>query len=435
MAQEATYKWVQDRLRELHAGNISVDDRQQLQQLAQDDPFIADALEGFESHPHYPHLRTLNDLTSRIRPVKRVRRRWLIPNLTVTAVAASMILIVGFWAVMSRINKDDEFATAETSHEVIIDDSAALAESGGRDQDQLVATEELSEPESSTTADAVEKQSSRTAAPGSITKPGSSAVAKQAEKSPTDIAVTRDEIAVSPSSATTVLSESATPAEATIVQDDVKEEAHDPMYFANQMDPGIMARRAAGRVISESGTPLIGANLSIRNTNLGTASDLDGKFELFLPTPESTVDISFSGYEGASVKLKQGEEDVAILLPEVKIDRAYTKTQQAETAGRKTPTGAAVMNASTANQQIAYTDYLRNNSRYPLKDNLYTPGRDVTVKFDVTANGEPTRVRIATSSNDRQLDEEAMRLIRKGPLWVCDGEQYPCEITYTIYFR
>jgi TonB family protein len=439
MAREETYKWVQDRLRELHAGNISVDDRQQLLRMAQHDPFIADALEGFESHPHYPHLRTLDTLTMRIQPVKRARRRWLIPNLTVTAVAASLILIVGFWAVMSRINKDDEFAATETSREVVLnnadsnDASIAYEPDASSEQNQSPAG---AVSDHKAAIDAGEKQTAKrdVGATRSTEKSMQPAPGKELKKMSTDEAVKKDEVAIAettPAPATVDISQ---PKEAMVVQDDARKEAQDPMYFANQMDPDLMARRAAGRVISERGTPLIGANLSIRNTNLGTASDLDGKFELFLPAPESTVDITFSGYEGTSVTLRQGDEDVAILLPEVPVERTYAKTQQAETAGRNAPASAAV-NAGTANQQVAYIDYLRNHSRFPLKDNLYTPGRNVTVQFEVTATGEPSHVQVVSSSNNRDLDEEALRLIRKGPVWVCDQDKYPCQIEYTIYFR
>ena len=108
MDQEKTYRWVQDRLRELHSGTIAEADRHKLAALAKENPFVADALEGFELYPHINHAEHLESLTHRITGVKRVRRRWLIPNLTVTAVAASLILIVGFWAVMSRLSSDEK---------------------------------------------------------------------------------------------------------------------------------------------------------------------------------------------------------------------------------------------------------------------------------------------------------------------------------------
>ena len=189
-------------------------------------------------------------------------------------------------------------------------------------------------------------------------------------------------------------------------------------------------------MMSASGEPLIGATLNIRNTNLGTVSDLNGQFELFLPAPESTVDIAFSGYTGAAVNLRQGDDGVAILLPEINFEKNALATQrQAETMQAKGNASGAAVSANIENQQLAYIDYLRKNSRYPLKDNLYTPGHTVTLQFIITATGEPSQIRVVESSDDRKFDDEAVRLIRKGPKWKCEGDKYPCEMRYTIYFQ
>jgi TonB family protein len=423
MAPENTYKWVQDRLRELHSGALSGDDLRRLHALAKEDPFIADALEGFSQHPTHSHDTTLDRLASRIRPVKRERRRWLMPNLTVTAVAASLMIIVGVWAVINRMDKEAEFAVVETSHEITIDPFAdsAIAES------PIVITEEEPagalkfHPEAETREE--EKNENATA---SASRSGSTPAGQQ-ETAATIESVQRDEVGLKP-----VQSEPTSTQQARIQRQaddaDKKEKVNSlPADYSNAMPPSLMARRTTGRVVSELGDPLIGVNLNIRNTNLSTASDLDGKFELFLPEPQSTVDVSFSGYKATTVELRQGEEDVAIQLPAIDLAGAGQKTYS------NTPEGAPA--GVTVPQQTTYIDYLRNNSRYPLKDNLYTPGRNVTLQFDVAEDGKPSRVRVKTSSNDRNLDDEALRLIRKGPVWMCEGNKFPCEMEYTIYFR
>jgi TonB family protein len=430
MAPENTYKWVQDRLRELHSGALSGDDLRQLHTLAKEDPFIADALEGFASHPEHQHDAALDRLAARIRPVKLARRRWLIPNLTVTAVAASLMIIVGFWAVMYRLQQNETAPIAETAHEVILvpEDDSAIG--------SISANEIVIEPTEETSISNYDAQDAAVAADEDaaakrIAAKKNTPVQPQSKSSTREENSAMDAVAVTrPGTGTT--SPPAAPAtttnsEAAIMRaDEDKQEEADPMYFANQMDPSLFARRSAGRVISETGEPLIGATLNIRNTNLGTMSDLDGKFELFLPEKESKVDITFSGYEGTTVDLRQGEDDVAILLPESNLARANTKSYKTTDAPEA---------AGAVQQQTTYVDYLRNNSRYPLKDNLYTPGRNVTLQFDVTADGSPSRVRIKESSNDRALDEEALRLLRKGPVWACEGNKYPCAMEYTIYFR
>lgn len=54
--------------------------------------------------------------------------------------------------------------------------------------------------------------------------------------------------------------------------------------------------------------PLLGANIYIKDLKIGTAADKDGKFQLRLNTPiETTVVISFVGYEKKEIKIKLAE--------------------------------------------------------------------------------------------------------------------------------
>jgi hypothetical protein len=93
------------------------------------------------------------------------------------------------------------------------------------------------------------------------------------------------------------------------VQEQIATEKKDAGYYANQMDPSVMSKRVSGYVTDELGQPLIGANLQIRNTNLGTISDLGGKFELFLPAPESVIDVSYVYLKGVRFLLATQRSD------------------------------------------------------------------------------------------------------------------------------
>jgi hypothetical protein len=44
-------------------------------------------------------------------------------------------------------------------------------------------------------------------------------------------------------------------------------------------------------------------------------------------------------------------------------------------------------------------------------------------------------VKVIQSSGEKNLDDEAVRLIRKGPDWDCGEAKYPCKVKYSIYFR
>lgn len=59
--------------------------------------------------------------------------------------------------------------------------------------------------------------------------------------------------------------------------------------------------------------PLIGANISIKGTNLGTVSDMDGKFHIKLPHFKSaTLVFSYIGYKTVKVKVKGNTYDMKV---------------------------------------------------------------------------------------------------------------------------
>lgn len=62
------------------------------------------------------------------------------------------------------------------------------------------------------------------------------------------------------------------------------------------------SRTIRGKV-SDGIEPLIGASVLIKGTNTGTATDLDGKFEITIPEGYANLQISYTGYESRSINL------------------------------------------------------------------------------------------------------------------------------------
>ena len=63
----------------------------------------------------------------------------------------------------------------------------------------------------------------------------------------------------------------------------------------------------------QTGEPLIGANISIKGTNLGTVSDMEGKFHIKLPHYKSaTLVFSYIGYKTITKKVKESQYDMKI---------------------------------------------------------------------------------------------------------------------------
>ena len=83
-----------------------------------------------------------------------------------------------------------------------------------------------------------------------------------------------------------------------------------------QQKPGEKKKQQtiAGIVYDEEGNPVIGASVIIKETAQGGITDLDGKFSLeaFIP---STIEVSYVGYEKATVHAKDGQTKTIRLIP------------------------------------------------------------------------------------------------------------------------
>ena len=435
MDQEKTYKWIQDRLRELNAGTIAAADFHQLETMAKDDPFIADALEGYQLHPDLDHTGYLDSLTQKIKPYKRERRRWLIPNLTVTAVAASLILIVGFYAVMTRLatKPDEGLANATTSEHALSIEKSGDTVAIVPDEKNTIAAAEPSQPAAA--AEVPRPESMRK----SVTKPSS---AKENKKEISASDATRSQPAdenfdiedtktkgVSPPYGTESVQEKM---DKQLAATAAAEEKQDAGYSANQMDPAVMAKRVNGRVIDVTNEGLIGAAIIVYGTNIITTTDLDGKFELYLPNTENEVTVSYTGYIDTSFTMKRGETDVLITLNEQLEDIPGALAQSV--APIKATPKLETMGFQNRNE-VLFINYLKSNSKYPLADNLNSFAKTVALEFEVNADGHPAQIKVAQTSGDKKLDDEAVRLIKKGPDWQCEALTYPCKVKYSIYFR
>ena len=62
-------------------------------------------------------------------------------------------------------------------------------------------------------------------------------------------------------------------------------------------------RLVQGLITDELNTPIPGANILIKGTSNGTVSDSDGKFALKIPSENTTLEISFIGYEMQEVQV------------------------------------------------------------------------------------------------------------------------------------
>jgi len=74
-------------------------------------------------------------------------------------------------------------------------------------------------------------------------------------------------------------------------------------------------REVTGQVMDgDSKAPIQGVNISVRNTRVGTTTDVDGKFHLSVPANAKTLVFSSTGFDAKEVNLASGETDYGVTL-------------------------------------------------------------------------------------------------------------------------
>src|SRR5690606_38059078 len=70
-----------------------------------------------------------------------------------------------------------------------------------------------------------------------------------------------------------------------------------------------------GRVMDANGEPLIGVNIQIKGTNIGTATDIDGRFSFNDIDDQAVLVLSYIGYTTQEVPV-EGRTSLTIIMQE-----------------------------------------------------------------------------------------------------------------------
>ena len=76
--------------------------------------------------------------------------------------------------------------------------------------------------------------------------------------------------------------------------------------------PIILWGQSVSGVVSDGDKPLIGANVVVEGTELGTVSSDDGSYSVDVPSGQYDITVSFIGYSSVTQEVMVGEENVGV---------------------------------------------------------------------------------------------------------------------------
>ena len=378
-------------------GEMTPAEMHALEKEALEDPFLSEALEGFQNASPETYLFDLRQLHQSVHQRTKTRKPKIISmwNWSLGIAAGLIFIAVSAVFIISRVAQDkkNSLALAEkaTESEIQQDDITTPSDS------TLVAGETAPEaPSDEPTVN--EGQSVHRDDPGPIAsndlqeegdEPAEETRAASVDDS---ISIKRDVSRTQSQTQPTSASPSAEGASKASVSSDT-------------------THLLKGRVTSaEDNTPLPGVNVSLKGTPVATETDANGYFKINVPDIRQSLTFNFIGMEQVEIT----PVDRSVLNVELNPD--LSQLSEVVVIGYGDDDKARRELAEPSGGKDAFEDYLEKSLKYPeqaLENGV--EGR-VTIEFTVGTDGHLAGFQVLKGLG-YGCDDEAIRLVREGPAW------------------
>ena len=198
------------------------------------------------------------------------------------------------------------------------------------------------------------------------------------------------------------------------------------------MVSGIKVNGVKGRVIDKVGEPIVGATVTVRGTNNGTVSDVNGNFTLPMNDGKE-ITVNYIGYEPVILPADTSKEMLIAMnedsreLDEVVVV-GYGTQRKANLTGAAVTVEQLTMPRPVIGER-AYRRYLKKNLNRPTDKECERVKGKVILTFYVNDEGRPIDIKVQGSLCPF-VDKEAIRLVQEGPQWTVGGGEVTLEIQF-----
>lgn len=192
-----------------------------------------------------------------------------------------------------------------------------------------------------------------------------------------------------------------------------------------------------GRVTDETNTGLPFANVTNTRDNVGTYTDANGNFTLTSTDSVLSVQVRSVGYDDNNTQLRKNIASNKVVMQEdQRLSQFVLDNRKPNAALRRSLTDSSkkLTEPAPVDGWVKYDSYLANNLNIPesFSDVKNEGNNSVQVSFEVDKNGEPVNIRVEKSLC-AACDKEAIRLIKEGPKWKRNAKKNG-RTTVTINF-
>lgn len=199
--------------------------------------------------------------------------------------------------------------------------------------------------------------------------------------------------------------------------------------------PNEVNRSFLAQVVDDKNNPLPFANINVKNEGFGTYADAKGNVRLISTDSIIPIEVKSLGFESRTVVLRSTQQPATIQMREDAGIAYQEKTTDRKQATNNVMSRRAYLqkdaeqNAEPADGWEKYDTYISNNLVIP--DDLVKKNvhGEVALSFDVQKNGAITNIKV-DKSLCTDCDEIAKRIVAQGPQWkVKKGKKAKARVT------
>lgn len=237
----------------------------------------------------------------------------------------------------------------------------------------------------------------------------------------------------------------------TIQKADDKANNYQTEYKQKGITSGMEANRAKknagttylfrGRTVDAQNNPIPFANITNQDDQVGTYSDAKGYFNLISPDTALNVKVRSLGYESLNYRLRNTsnpndvanivmQEDKDALLDEEVVIARRTVKSPSRGLGLKEYAKTETDDPEPEDGWENYDTYITNNFRNPQGNNI-NPNGEVELSFRIDKQGRPTDIKVLRSYCN-ECNDEVIRLLREGPRWKRSSRNAKTTVTISV---
>lgn len=426
-------------------GDANLNDEQQLERLAADDPFLAEAIEGYRSMPEGQHLKNIQELKNRFN--KEESNKGLIHPLYLMRIAAGVAILVLSVIAFQWVNNNSSDTLAQKS-EAPAEESITENDIDANGIDDLTFNEETQEQEAQYFIDPNTKANKNGDVNGDPLQIKPNLFSKQKKETRPSGSIEgamtlqekSTEIALDDADMAADIEPTVAPAPEALgdvaMKDAAVEEISIPSMPLDILPDSTTAYVLNGRVENPAGDPLIGATISVVNSSNNVITDFNGDFKISLQdTQRDQLQIDYVGYKPQMI-LANKQKNVKVILQEIRAldEAAIEKLKQKDARmSRKKFSSAKKDFINSDPIPIVgfenYKQYIQKELTYPRLARENNIQGTVRLEFFVDGSGTPTNFRVLKTLGFG-CDAEAMLLLENGPKW-----SHPGKVVYEVAFK